>query len=251
MAAKSHDPKRNAGFGRRVRQIFDEQIRLGQTPPSDGLDERLSAHSADVFQELEALREDVRPAPTWQEEIPARWWARLPAFSPMLLAVVAGLGLFWISTLTITRVEVRGASMAPAIFEADRLAVNRWAYRIEDLQRGDVVVLANAEDPTQPFIKRVVGLPGDTVEIIGGWLMVNDVAVDEPYLGTPDGFDFPETTLADGMLFVLGDNRRVSEDSRSWGPVPVTDVIGRVGFVYWPPQHIQWIEHYRSPLLAD
>jgi signal peptidase I len=224
-------------------------------PPADGLDPHIASRTAGMFKEIAELAVDVKstvllasptaqPSPTVLDRVMA--FANTAAFTGVAVAVLT---LF--SFVIFTRFQVFGASMAPAIYQDDHLAINQWVYSIDQLQRGDVVVIANIGLPDHPYIKRVVGLPGDTVEIIGGWLVVNDALIDEPYLGTPDGFDYPETIVPEGMIFVLGDNRRISEDSRTWGPVPIGDVIGRASFVYWPPAHIHLIEHYRSPLISE
>jgi signal peptidase I len=124
---------------------------------------------------------------------------------------------------------------------SDRVLANRFIYRFRDPQRGDIVVF---ETPTEAvercgaggtFVKRLVGLPGDTIGQRGGVLSVNGAPVEEPYVnGGPPGQDFGERTLAADEYFMMGDNRGQSCDSREWGPVSREDLIGPVFAVYWP-----------------
>jgi signal peptidase I len=131
-------------------------------------------------------------------------------------------------------------SMTPTLKVGDRVLVNKLSYRLHDIHRGDVVVFArppaakSAGDDSD-LIKRVIGLPGDTLEGSGGVVVVNDKTLDEPYLppGVVTG-DFPRTTVGPGQIFVMGDNRSNSRDSRFFGPVPESLVVGRAFVKVWP-----------------
>jgi signal peptidase I len=131
-------------------------------------------------------------------------------------------------------------SMTPTLKVGDRVLVNKLSYRLHDIHRGDVIVFArppaakSAGDDSD-LIKRVIGLPGNTVEGSGGVVVVNDKALDEPYLppGVVTG-DFPRTTVGPGQIFVMGDNRSNSRDSRFFGPVPENLVVGRAFVKVWP-----------------
>ncbi len=99
---------------------------------------------------------------------------------------------------------------------------------------GDVIVFRYPLDPQRDFVKRVIGVPGDTVEIRRGVVYVNGKALDEPYVTAPSIDTMAQRTVGPDEYFVLGDNRRASNDSRDWGPVPLKNIIGKVWMTYWP-----------------
>ncbi len=131
--------------------------------------------------------------------------------------------------------DVIGSSMQPTLQSGDFVIVNKWIYRFEQPQRGDVVVFHALEE--KDYIKRVIALPGEKVEMRNGQLMINGKVILEPYLpSTTPTDDFEEQTVPEGSLFVLGDNRQNSRDSRDpdLGAVSMDELVGRVDFVYWP-----------------
>jgi signal peptidase I len=152
------------------------------------------------------------------------------------LAVVAALA---IKTWLVQAFIIPSQSMENTLEVGDRVLVAKFAYRISDIDHGDVLVFKNPDrlpgEPAQ-LIKRVIGLSGDTVEAIDGHVQVNGVPIDEPYL-RPGVIttDLPKTVVPDGDLFVMGDNRSNSRDSRFIGPVPVHLVVGKAFFRIWPP----------------
>jgi signal peptidase I len=131
-------------------------------------------------------------------------------------------------------------SMEPTLVEGDRVLVNRLIYHFRSPERGDVIVFHPPERPgSDPFIKRVVGVSGDTVAVYDGVLLVNGVAQDEPFIKEhPILDDFPETTIAPGYVWVMGDNRNNSGDSRVFGPVSEEAIMGEAFAVYWPLGHL-------------
>ncbi len=149
---------------------------------------------------------------------------------------VAVLFCFFLITFVAQAFRVQGTSMEPLLADGERIVVNKFIYRFQPVERGDVVVFWYPRDPSVSFIKRVVALPGDTVEIRSGWLVVNGVTQREPYLrgGYRDEDTFPATDVPKGYYFVLGDHRRSSNDSRSWGDVPERYIYGRAVFRFWP-----------------
>ncbi|MDX8365044.1 signal peptidase I [Cytobacillus sp. IB215665] len=142
-------------------------------------------------------------------------------------------------------IVVDGESMMPTLNNTDRMIVNKISYTIGEPHRFDIVVFhANAE---KDYIKRVIGLPGDHVEYKDDTLYINGEKFEEPYLdekkkeliaGTPLTDPF-EVTVPDGELFVLGDNRRASRDSRHIGTIPIDEVLGKTSVVYWPFSQIR------------
>ena len=141
-------------------------------------------------------------------------------------------------------VKVEGTSMAPLLEDQERIFINQFVYRFESIQRGDVVVFWFPEDPSMSFIKRVIGLPGDRVEIREGMVYVNDGPIAEPYV--PGAFrvyeNRPAVVVKRGYYYVLGDHRSKSFDSRFWGLVPQRYIYGKVVFAYWPPEHAGRVE---------
>jgi len=158
----------------------------------------------------------------------------LDTFETILLSFVLFLAINAVSE----RIRVESVSMQPTLFAGDMVIVNKLAYRfINSPHRGDVIVFKYPPDPDSiPYIKRIIGLPGDQVHITNGKVYINSQPVDEPYLkvSTNRGGDW---TVPDRQLFVMGDNRNNSRDSRAWGFVPFENIIGRAELIYLPPQH--------------
>ncbi|HEX6879899.1 MAG TPA: signal peptidase I [Terriglobales bacterium] len=133
-------------------------------------------------------------------------------------------------------VRVEGTSMMPGLDDQERIFINKFVYRWEPIERGDVVVFRYPQDPTKSYIKRVIGVAGDHIRIEEGRVYVNGRELDEPYvLGYfRDDRSYPEVTVPSHSYFVLGDHRNMSSDSRDFGPIPEQSVYGKAVFVYWP-----------------
>lgn len=138
-----------------------------------------------------------------------------------------------------TRVE--GQSMEPNLHNNQRLIIEKVTYRLRAPQRGDIVVLKLPERPGPPLIKRVVGLAGEVVEIHDGRVYINGEALEEPYLNQLTYSHHPREMVPEGSVFVLGDNRGFSSDSRSFGMVSLEHIVGRAWFCYWPPGDIGFV----------
>ena len=159
------------------------------------------------------------------------------------------LGIFWLMFIALAGngflfkpYQVPSDSMEPAIRENDRIVVDRLVYHFLPIRRGDVIVFASPASvgTGTPLVKRVIGLPGDTVEIRDGQVLVNN----HPFIvagATSPTYTLRKVIVPPGQLFVLGDNRDYSYDSHvmRFGDVPKDNVIGRVEVVYWPPSHIR------------
>lgn len=143
---------------------------------------------------------------------------------------------------------IQGSSMEPNFHEADYLIVDELSYRFREPRRGEVIVFKFPYDISKRFIKRIIGLPGETVEIKDGKVIITTTAgqtinLTEPYI--PEGFDAPDMSsykLGDSQYFVLGDNRTYSSDSQDWGELPLKNIIGRVQFRLWPLEDMSAIE---------
>lgn len=135
---------------------------------------------------------------------------------------------------------IPSGSMVPTLLEGDRIIVSKITYRIWAPQRGDIVVFKYPRDPSRDYVKRLIGLGGETVALKNNRLYINGQVVPENYL--PPGIQFADygpVRVPEGHYLVLGDNRNVSEDSRYWGPLPEKNVIGKALLVYWPPARIR------------
>ncbi len=160
------------------------------------------------------------------------WWRPIVELAETLL--LAGLIFLGINAVT-ARIRVESISMLPTLQPGTFVIVNKLAYFGGEVERGDVVVFNLPQDSQQRYIKRVIGLPGEEVRVSGGNVYVDGNRLAEPYLDVATQRS-GTWTVPDGSLFVMGDNRNNSSDSRVWGAVPVHDVIGKASVIYWPPQ---------------
>lgn len=126
--------------------------------------------------------------------------------------------------------------MLPRLEDEDRLFINKFAYRIGEIHRGDVVVFLYPPDHSKSYIKRVIALPGDDIQIVRGTVWVNGTPLKEDYvpLRYRDDRSMPEMTVPNGEYFVLGDHRCIASDSRDFGTVDRSLIFGKAAFVYWP-----------------
>ena len=133
-------------------------------------------------------------------------------------------------------VKVEGTSMMPSLEDQERIFVNKFVYRLEPIERGDIVVFKYPRDPSKSYIKRVIGTAGDHIRIDGGQVYVNGQALDEEYVPAEyaDSRSYPETIVPASSYFVLGDHRSMSNDSRDFGSVNQSYIYGKAVFGYWP-----------------
>jgi signal peptidase I len=143
---------------------------------------------------------------------------------------------------------IEGSSMEPNFYEADYLIVDELSYRLREPARGEVIVFDFPRDTSKRFIKRVIGLPGETVEIKGGQVIITGAdgtpkVLSESYIPADlKAPDMPATILGAGQYFVLGDNRPASYDSQDWGELPEKNIVGRVELRLWPLNAITRIQ---------
>jgi signal peptidase I len=176
------------------------------------------------------------------QQIRSRAFVDLKAwFRDIAFALVTAV---FIVVFVVQPVKVEGTSMQPRLVDQERIFVNRFIYRFSEIQRGDIVVFWYPRDTTKSFIKRVVAVPGDTVEIRRGTVIVNQFRIEEPYLKAEfrDGESFRKAIVPPDHFFVLGDRRNSSNDSRNWGFVPRDLIYGRAIFSYWPVSRIGLVE---------
>jgi signal peptidase I len=137
-------------------------------------------------------------------------------------------------------VKVEGTSMLPGVEDQERILVNKFVYRLEPISRGDVIVFRYPRDPSQSYIKRVIGVAGDRIHIVEGLVFVNGQPLAEDYVPQQyvDWRSEPEITVPDGFFFMMGDHRNMSKDSRDFGPVAKKFIVGRAVFGYWPVEKL-------------
>ncbi len=170
------------------------------------------------------------PKPWWRETIETVVWAVVLALILRTFVVQA----FWIPS----------GSMIPTLDIGDRVLVLKFWYHLPNLapKRGDIAVFKYPVDPRRDFVKRIIGLPGDTVEMRNGTVFVNGAEVFEPYVKNTDSYNMAPVSVPDGHYFCLGDNRPNSQDGRFWGFVPRNFLRGPAVFRYWPLSRIGTLE---------
>ena len=165
----------------------------------------------------------------------------------LIIVVFILFGVFFVQP-----VVVEGTSMLPQLHDGERLLVNKLIYyKIQSItwghiERGDVVVFWFPNDPDKSYVKRVIGLPGEVVELRNGKVYINNIELNEPYIDVEHNQSLPSwppKRVEDHHYFVMGDNRDNSSDSRYWGLVPEKYIYGKAFFRYWKPQDVGFIEH--------
>ena len=157
--------------------------------------------------------------------------------------VLLTIAIFLLVNAATGRFRIEGASMEPNLHDSEYVLIDKISYRLHAPERGDVIVFER-QGVERDYIKRVIGLPGDSVQIAGGKVLVNGRALDEPYLNTTMLNDMPARQIEADRYFVMGDNRNNSSDSRSFGSIAAKDIIGRAWLVYWPPSEWTVVPHH-------
>lgn len=158
--------------------------------------------------------------------------------------IVAGSAALLLITFVMRSFFIPSESMLPSLRVHDYILVNKFIYQLAQPGRGDILVfnpphLEGSEK--KDFIKRVVAVGGDELMVRDGQLILNGQVVDEPFIEAPPIGDFGPHRVPAGHLFMMGDNRNNSDDSRGWGDLPLDHVVGKAFLIFWPPQRIRWI----------
>ena len=141
-----------------------------------------------------------------------------------------------VRTFLFENYRVVGRSMLPTLQDDQFLVVNKLGYRLHEPQRGDIIVFRDPRSDDRKLIKRVIGLPGETVEIQSGKVLIDNQVLEEPYIAGPGHYNQPPSQIPDDQYYVLGDNRDNSSDSHSWGTMSREEIVGKAWLTYWPPR---------------
>lgn len=152
--------------------------------------------------------------------------------------------IFWLVNSLVGRYRIDGNSMNPTLFNGEYLIINNFVYQLDEPERGDIIVFKHPRNELN-LIKRVIGIPGDMVEIGDGRVRVNGVVLDEPYIQASPNYE-NSWVVPEEQYFVLGDNRNHSSDSSAWGFLPKDLILGKALYVYWPPDRWGRVPHYEQ-----
>jgi signal peptidase I len=165
-------------------------------------------------------------------------------FRDIIVPILVGLAVFALFHVTVGSFKVYGSSMLPGIEQGDYIIVSKVTYFFNEPHRGNIIIFHSPKDPNTDLIKRIIAVPGDTVEIRGDKVFVNDTPLVEPYTLEPPHYFMPPEEIPAGHYFVLGDNRNNSTDSHRGWTVPRENIIGKAWITYWPPYRWRLVEHY-------
>lgn len=158
-----------------------------------------------------------------------------PLVREILITVALALAIFFAARATLQTYEVYQTSMEPNFFQGQRVVVVKAVYWFGEPQRGDVIIFKAPNGTDEEYIKRIIGVPGDTVEVLYGVVYVNGFKLDEPYVKRSFSYSFPSQIVPPNGYFVLGDNRDVSNDSHKGWFLPRENIIGKAWLITWPP----------------
>ena len=192
--------------------------------------------SADPPSETETPAND---AETPEEESPSGWTIAKAVIREIVETVVLTLVIFFLIQTVIRNFRVDGHSMDPNLQHGQYLVVDKISYKLpfdwREPERGDVIVFEPPTYPDKDFVKRIIGMPGEIVEIRQGQVYIDDNLLEEPFGAYVDRFSMSPQKVPTGSYFVMGDNRANSNDSRNWGALSTNRIIGRAWLSYWPP----------------
>lgn len=186
--------------------------------------------------------ETIPTFPDYTEKQTKTNWGN--AARELVETVLLTLVIFFMIRFAIENYRIEGYSMEPNFHDGQFLLVNKIQYLLAPPQRGDVIIFRYPLNPKKNFIKRVIGLPGEKVEIRAGKVFVNGVRLQEEYPFNFADYDYGPITVGADEYFVLGDNRPESSDSHSWGLLPTKDLIGKAWVSYWPPDEWGVVPHF-------
>jgi signal peptidase I len=193
---------------------------------------------ASVESYLKAIEAEGAESQTIEEETSANWDTIKSVLREVIETVLLTVVIFLLIQTVVRNFRVVGTSMEPNLHDGQYLIVDKISYRLGKPQRGDVVVFEPPNKPGEDYVKRVIALPGELVEIQNGQVFINHQPLDEPYIVRPGSYTYEGRRIGLDELFVLGDNRNSSSDSHNWGMLSQDKVVGKAWISYWPPK--QW-----------
>ena len=224
-----------------------------ETPHHHPLKENEDPYSKQVYRVSSAEAPDFSgyTLPPLDDELPPEeaepegWKTAWAVIREVGETIILTLIIFFVIQAFIRNFRVVGTSMIGNLHDGQYLIIDKVTYNeflndtlgIAGPQRGDVIVFEPPNRPDDDYVKRIIGLPGETVEIIGGQVYIDGVPLDEPFQPNQGSYTIPPQVVPDGQVFVLGDNRNNSNDSHTWGPLPIENIVGRAWISYWPPVH--------------
>lgn len=168
-------------------------------------------------------------------------------FREIVITAILALVIFFVIQVTIGSFIVVGISMEPSFHNEQRLLVNKVVYRLHEPERGDVIVFEPVDSEQGDYIKRIIALPNDTIEVKKGAVYVNDAKLDEPYIKNPPSYTIKQKKIPENSYFVLGDNRNNSNDSHNGWVVPRQKIVGKAWLLIWPPTEWGLVPDYSLP----
>jgi signal peptidase I len=206
----------------------------------NSLPEENLGEDASVQAYLESIQEEANQEPqTEVEEEPGiNREALKSALREIVETIVLTLIIFLLIQTVVRNFKVLGDSMQPNLHDGQYLIVDKISYRLSQPKRGDVIVFEPPTRPDEDYVKRVIGLPGEMVEVRDGTVYINGQPLSEPYIVYPATYSYAPRRVGPSELFVLGDNRNRSSDSHNWGMLSQDKVVGKAWVSYWPPK--QW-----------
>lgn len=204
---------------------------------------RLSGNGSIISGQFGGILDTLEQEPLVEESKPAEEttnWKRfvLDVIETLVLAVILFVGINSVSA----RVRVDGFSMQPTLQDGEFVLVSKLSYKFGDFQRGDIIVFDFPMNPDEELVKRIIGVPGDHVMVRDSHVYVNEQMLNENYIAQAPLYS-GDWIVPDGTLFVLGDNRNNSNDSKDWGLLPQGNVVGKAVLIYWPPKFWKVLDH--------
>lgn len=185
---------------------------------------------------LETIETEVTEGQV-EEETSNNWDTVKTVIREVLETVILTVIIFFLIQTVVRNFRVVGTSMEPNLHNSQYLIVDKISYRLGEPQQGDVIVFEPPNRPGEDYVKRVIGVPGNLVEIRKGQVFINNELIEEPYVVYPGSYSMSPRRVGANELFVLGDNRNSSSDSHNWGMLETDKIVGKAWISYWPPTY--------------
>jgi signal peptidase I len=202
---------------------------------SDKVSEKEMDDDTGVVSYLDTVEKEATLESPAEEERSHSWDTVKSVLREIVETVVLTLVIFFLIQTVVRNFRVVGTSMEPNLHTGEYLIVDKISYHLSAPQRGDVIVFEPPVSAEGDYVKRVIGLPGELVEVQNGLVLINGKPITEPYVVRPASYSMDARRVGPDELFVLGDNRNMSSDSHSWGMLPMDKVVGKALVSYWPP----------------